>query len=132
MAQQVCLVRYTKRYRKVSVMFRFILVCIVVVGFLILSIPILLVEWVIGKFNRRAKDISSLRIVQAVFRCVLKITGSDIQIIGHENVPHDTAVLYIGNHRSFFDILLTYVLCPDLTGYVAKKKWSRFPFCPAG
>ena len=122
MAQQVCLVRYTKRYRKVSVMFRFILVCIVVVGFLILSIPILLVEWVIGKFNRRAKDISSLRIVQAVFRCVLKITGSDIQIIGHENVPHDTAVLYIGNHRSFFDILLTYVLCPDLTGYVAKKR----------
>ena len=60
-------IMYTKRYRKVSVMFRFILVCIVVVGFLILSIPILLAEWVIGKFNRRAKDISSLRIVQAVF-----------------------------------------------------------------
>lgn len=118
---------YTKRYRKVSVMFRFILVCIVVVGFLILSIPILLVEWVIGKFNRRAKDISSLRIVQAVFRCVLKITGSDIQIIGHENVPHDTAVLYIGNHRSFFDILLTYVLCPDLTGYIAKKEMEPIP-----
>ena len=108
-------------------MFRFILVCIVVVGFLILSIPILLAEWVIGKFNRRAKDISSLRIVQAVFRCVLKITGSDIEIIGHENVPRDTAVLYIGNHRSFFDILLTYVMCPDLTGYVAKKEMEPIP-----
>lgn len=120
-------IMYTKRYRKVSVMFRFILVCIVVVGFLILSIPILLAEWVIGKFNRRAKDISSLRIVQAVFRCVLKITGSDIEIIGHENVPSDTAVLYIGNHRSFFDILLTYVMCPDLTGYVAKKEMEPIP-----
>lgn len=120
-------IMYTKRYRKVSVMFRFILVCIVVVGFLILSIPILLAEWVIGKFNQRAKDISSLRIVQAVFRCVLKITGSDIEIIGHENVPSDTAVLYIGNHRSFFDILLTYVMCPDLTGYVAKKEMEPIP-----
>lgn len=120
-------ITYTKRYRKVSVMFRFILVCIIVVGFLILSIPILLAEWLIGKCNKRAKDISSLRIVQAVFRCVLKITGSDIQFIGHENVPNDTAVLYIGNHRSFFDILLTYVMCPDLTGYVAKKEMEPIP-----
>ena len=31
------------------------------------------------------------------------------------------------NHRSFFDILLTYVLVPDLTGFVAKKELSRFP-----
>ena len=32
-------------------MIRFILCVIVVVGFLILSIPILLIEWIIGKFN---------------------------------------------------------------------------------
>ena len=85
-------------------MLRFILVCIVVIGYLILSIPILLVEWIIGKYNKRTKDISSLRIIQAVFRFILKITGSDITVKGHENVPRDTAVLYIGNHRSFFDI----------------------------
>lgn len=108
-------------------MIRFICVCIVVIGYLILSIPILLVEWVIGKFNKRAKDISSLRIIQAVFRFILKITGADITIKGHENVPADAAVLYIGNHRSFFDILLTYVLCPDVTGYVAKKEMESIP-----
>ena len=108
-------------------MIRFICVCIVVIGYLILSIPILLIEWVIGKFNKRAKDISSLRIIQAVFRFILKITGADITVKGHENVPADTAVLYIGNHRSFFDILLTYVLCPDVTGYVAKKEMERYP-----
>ena len=108
-------------------MIRFICVCIVVIGYLILSIPILLIEWVIGKFNKRAKDISSLRIIQAVFRFILKITGADITVKGHENVPADTAVLYIGNHRSFFDILLTYVLCPDVTGYVAKKEMESIP-----
>lgn len=108
-------------------MLRFIIVCICVIGYLILSIPILLAEWIIGKFNRRAKDISSLRIIQAVFRFILKITGADITIIGHENVPTDQAVLYIGNHRSFFDILLTYVHCPDLTGYVAKKEMEPIP-----
>lgn len=119
-------------------MIRFIIVCICVIGYLILSIPILLAEWVVGKFNPRAKDISSLRIIQTVFRFILKVTGADITIIGHENVPKDQAVLYIGNHRSFFDILLTYVHCPDLTGYVAKKEmvpipllsiWMRYLHC---
>lgn len=108
-------------------MIRFIIVCICVIGYLILSIPILLAEWVVGKFNPRAKDISSLRIIQTVFRFILKVTGADITIIGHENVPKDQAVLYIGNHRSFFDILLTYVHCPDLTGYVAKKEMEPIP-----
>lgn len=108
-------------------MIRFIIVCICVIGYLILSIPILLAEWVVGKFNPRAKDISSLRIIQTVFRFILKVTGADITIIGHENFPKDQAVLYIGNHRSFFDILLTYVHCPDLTGYVAKKEMAPIP-----
>lgn len=108
-------------------MIRFILICICVVGYLILSIPLLIVEWIVGKFSKRAQDISSLRIIQTVFKFILKITGAKITVIGHENVPKDQAVLYIGNHRSFFDILLTYVLCPDLTGYVAKKEMEPIP-----
>ncbi|MDD3219094.1 MAG: lysophospholipid acyltransferase family protein [Lachnospiraceae bacterium] len=108
-------------------MIRFFLVCIVVIGFLILSIPVLIVEWIIGKFNPRAKDISSLRIVQGVFNICLWITGAKITIIGEENVPKDTAVLYVGNHRSFFDILLTYVRCGNRTGYVAKKEMEKIP-----
>lgn len=85
-------------------MIRFILCVIVVVGFLILSIPILLVEWIIGKFNPMAKEISSLRIVQAVFRFILWVAGVKLTVIGEENVPTDVPVLYIGNHRSFFDV----------------------------
>ncbi|HJD40659.1 MAG TPA: 1-acyl-sn-glycerol-3-phosphate acyltransferase [Candidatus Blautia stercoripullorum] len=108
-------------------MFRFIIVCIIVIGYLILSIPILIGEWFVGKQNKRKKDISSLRIIQAVFRLILKVTGADITIIGHERVPKDQAVLYIGNHRSYFDILLTYVLCPDTTGYIAKKEMEPIP-----
>ena len=119
-------------------MIRFILVCIVVIGYLILSIPILLVEWIIGKFSPMTKDISSLRIIQAVFRFILWITGAKVTVIGEENVPKDTPVLYIGNHRSYFDILLTYSRCPIRTGYIAKKEmekvpllsiWMRFLYC---
>ena len=108
-------------------MIRFIAICVVVVGYLILSIPLLLAEWIVGKINPRAKDISSLRIIQAVFRLILKMAGVTVTVIGQENVPKDTPVLYIGNHRSYFDILLTYVRCPDLTGYVAKAEMEKIP-----
>lgn len=116
------------RIRKgVIAMFRFICVATFVVLFLILSIPVLIVEWIIGKFNRPAKDISCLRIVQWVFRVILKMTGVSLTVIGEENVPRDTPVLYVGNHRSYFDILLTYSRCPIPTGYVAKKEMENIP-----
>ena len=108
-------------------MIRFLLVCITVIGFLILSIPILIVEWIIGKFNPYKKDISSLHLIQSVFRFILWLTGVEVTVIGEELVPTDEAVLYIGNHRSFFDILLTYSRCPIRTGYVAKKEMERYP-----
>ena len=107
-------------------MIRFILVCIFLITYLIVSLLIFPVEWLIGKFNKNAKDYSSLRIVQWGFRVILKITGVKVTVIGEENIP-DEAVLYIGNHRSFFDILLTYVRCKRLTGYVAKKEMEKAP-----
>lgn len=108
-------------------MLRFIFVVIVVIGYLILSIPLLLIEWIIGKFNPYAKEISSLRIIQTVFRFILWLTGLKLEVIGEENVPKDCAVLYIGNHRSFFDVLITYARCPRRTGYVSKMELKKFP-----
>lgn len=108
-------------------MIRFIFTCILVIGFLVLSIPILIVEWIIGKFAPMTKDVSSLRLIQAVFRFLLRVTGVKVTVIGEENVPKDTPVLYIGNHRSYYDILLTYSRCPLRTGYIAKKEMERYP-----
>ena len=108
-------------------MIRFILVVITVVGFLILSIPILIAEWLIGKKNPRLRDETSLHIVQFMFKWILKLAGTKVTVIGEENVPKDIPVLYIGNHRSFFDILVTYSRCPRLTGYVAKDGMEKIP-----
>lgn len=107
-------------------MIRFICVVIFLILYLILSIPVFLVEWIIGKFNPEARDYSSLRIVQWGFKVILKMTGVETTVIGEENIP-DEPVLFIGNHRSFFDILLTYSRCKRLTGYVAKKEMEKIP-----
>lgn len=108
-------------------MIRFIITVIFVVSFLILSIPIMLVEWIIGKFNPGLKDRSSLAIVNWAFRWVIRIAGTKVIAIGEENIPSDTAVLYVGNHRSFYDIILTYVRVPRPTGYVSKKEMDKWP-----
>ncbi|MBQ6886025.1 MAG: 1-acyl-sn-glycerol-3-phosphate acyltransferase [Lachnospiraceae bacterium] len=108
-------------------MIRFILIAIFLITFLICSIPLFFIEWLIGKFNMDIKSRSSLAIVNWAFRCILFIAGTKVTVIGKENVPKDTAVLYVGNHRSFFDIVLTYVRVPRLTGYVSKVEIKKVP-----
>lgn len=118
-------------------MIRLIFVVLFLVIFLILSIPVFLIEWLIGKVNPRARDISSLRIVQAAFKVIAFLSGCHVTVIGEENIPKEAA-LFIGNHRSYFDIVLTYARCPDLTSYMAKieiakvpllSTWMRFLHC---
>lgn len=108
-------------------MIRLILTFIFVISFLVLSIPLLIAEWIIGKFNPGLKDRSSLAIVNWAFRWVIRIAGTKVIVKGEENVPKDTAVLYVANHRSYYDIILTYVRVPRPTGYVAKKEMLRYP-----
>lgn len=106
---------------------RLIIVASFLVLFLVLSIPLMIAEWIIGKFNRPLKDKSSLAIVQWAFRCIAFLSGVHLTVIGEENVPKDTPVLYIGNHRSYFDIVLTYARVPRLCGYIAKKEMEHVP-----
>lgn len=108
-------------------MIRLLLVIIFVVLYLLIGIPILGITWLIGRANRHAQDIICLRLVQVAFKIILFLSGTNVTVKGAENVPKDQAVLYIGNHRSYFDILLTYSRCPGLTGYVSKDVLNKVP-----
>ncbi|MEI3245329.1 MAG: lysophospholipid acyltransferase family protein [Lachnospiraceae bacterium] len=109
-------------------MIRLLVIALFLVVFFIFSIPLYLIEWLVGKVNPHARDISSLRIVQGAFKIILFLSGCKLKVIGEEYVPKDEAVLYIGNHRSFFDVVITYARCPGLTGYLAKKEIEKVPF----
>jgi len=108
-------------------MIRFILIVIFVFSFLILSTPIMFVYWLIGKENPALKDRLSKRTIDWAFNIVSLLAGSKVIVLGKENIPVDTAVLYVGNHRSFFDIVLTCSKFPGITGYVAKKEMNKWP-----
>lgn len=107
-------------------MIRFILVVLMLFGFLISSIPLLVGEWIVGRKDRRRQQEHSLKVVQAMFRLIIRLTGSEVTVKGRERIP-EGAVLYVGNHRSYFDILVGYTCVPGLTGFVAKKEMLRYP-----
>ncbi len=107
---------------------RLIPTIIFLIAFFIISIPIYLIELLIGRFSRHAMVASSQKIVVGAFHVILFICGVKRTVIGQENVPKNEAVLYISNHRSYFDIPVAYSTVPTLTGFMAKKEIARIPF----
>lgn len=108
-------------------MLRFIIIVLFLVVFLICSLPILLVFKLFYKRFPAQIDRMSLVIVRWAFRVIFSLTGSELIVIGEENVPKDQAVMYAGNHNSFFDIVIGYSKVPSLTGFVSKMSMKKFP-----
>lgn len=106
---------------------RTILDVLFLVIFLIISLPIQGVLWIIRKFNRDAADMASLHIVNWAFKVIAFFSGVKPDIKGLEKVPTDQPVLYVGNHLGFFDVILTYPLMKRRTGYISKKEFEKVP-----
>ncbi len=108
-------------------MIRVIFAVLFVAIFLILSLPIQGILWIIGRFSPWTQKTVSLAIVSWAFNVVSFISGIKKTVIGEENVPKDTAVLYVGNHRSIFDIVIAYPRVPRPTGFIAKQEILKVP-----
>lgn len=107
-------------------MIRIFFAVLFLLTFLIISLLIQLIEEIVGLFSKKAKAVSSLAIVNWAFRVIIFIAGTKLTVIGEENVPKEEPVLYVLNHRGYFDILLTYTRVPRPTGYVAKKEMLKY------
>ncbi len=107
---------------------RLIIALMFLLIFFIISIPLYLIEFIIGRFNHRAMVASSQAIVVGAFRIILLISGVKRTVIGRENVPKNEPILYIANHRSYFDVPVAYSSIPTLTGFMAKKEIAKVPF----
>lgn len=109
-------------------MIRLLLVVLFLLLFFIVSIPVLIVERVISLFQPAFhKRRFIFAFVQFGFRCIMFLSGIRLTVIGKERIPAGQAVLYIGNHQSYFDVVLAYGLMPDLTGFVAKHSMLKVP-----
>lgn len=108
-------------------MIRFFLVILFILIFFICSLVVLPIEGLIGLFSQKAKDVSCLAIIKAICRTIIFLTGAKVEVKGLENVPKDQPVLYVGNHRSYFDIVITMIYVNRITGYVSKIENGNVP-----
>ena len=108
-------------------MIRFLILCMILAGFLIFGYPLLIMQNSLGKKDPTARGHESTKIVRFMFSLFLKVAGVKVTVKGAENIPTDKAVLYVGNHRSYFDILVGYTTTPGLVGFIAKKEMRKFP-----
>lgn len=108
-------------------MIRFGLVLIFLFFFFIVSLLLFVLLFFVGLFNKNLRDRISYAIVSWAFRVILVISGTKIDVIGRENIPMDKAALYVGNHRSIFDIVINYSILPPLMGFVSKKEIKKVP-----
>ena len=108
-------------------MLRTILAALFAFLFLVLGLPVLGIEWLYRKINKKGADLSTLRIVQWALSVITTISGVNVIVEGAQNIPDDEAVVYIANHRSIFDVIIGYTHCPGLTGFIAKNNLEKVP-----
>ena len=60
-------------------------------------------------------------------RGILKVTGVSLVVEGLENIPKDTACVFVGNHRSYYDIPLLLASLDKPHGVLAKEELEK-PF----
>ncbi|MCR5271821.1 MAG: 1-acyl-sn-glycerol-3-phosphate acyltransferase [Lachnospiraceae bacterium] len=106
---------------------RTIIIFIYLFFFFLIGLPYMGIEFLLGKINKKASDLRQLRYVQLAFKIILAIGGIQVTVKGEEKIPDDTAVLYVGNHRGIFDIVISYSRCKNLTGYISKDNIAHIP-----
>lgn len=106
---------------------RTIVVILYFIFVMIVSLPLYLLVFLIGKKNPMKMHKISQRIVSHFLKMILFLSGAKVTVKGLENIPANEAVLYVANHRSYFDILLGYTTVPTPTSFVAKKEMLHFP-----
>lgn len=107
---------------------RSFLVILALVLFFLLTLPVYLILLCFRKKHRRVTSAIAQKFVRYGFAFVVFFTGTKPIVKGLENIPKDQPVLYVSNHKSFFDIPLAYMTLPNLTGFVSKKEVKKVPF----
>lgn len=105
---------------------------IIVFIYLIPVFFISLIQLAIGYFYTKIDPLKSelwqLKIVKFYLKSIYLLGGIRPEYRGLENLPEaGTGVLYVSNHRSIFDIILTYCVQPGPVGYISKKEFEHVP-----
>lgn len=64
--------------------------------------------------------------VKKALRRLLRIAGVKVEVSGLDKIPEE-ACLYVGNHSSYYDIIVAEAVIPGGAGFVAKDSLKQIP-----
>jgi 1-acyl-sn-glycerol-3-phosphate acyltransferase len=91
----------------------------------IMSLNLIKVKFMDKKTPKEA-SVYAYRAAQNIAKYVLKVTKTNMEVTGTENIPSENCV-FISNHQAIFDgfVLLAYIDKPF--GFIAKKEIKKIP-----
>ncbi|MBR6328666.1 MAG: 1-acyl-sn-glycerol-3-phosphate acyltransferase [Lachnospiraceae bacterium] len=109
-------------------MIRAILDVLILTFFLILSLPGKWLVFLLRKTGHYDAGNKLAKFCAGILFDLLRIaSGVKLTVRGEENLTRDEGVLYVGNHCSYFDIVLSFCAFKTCTGYIGKKELGRYP-----
>ncbi|RHP96608.1 lysophospholipid acyltransferase family protein [Clostridium sp. AM54-14XD] len=81
----------------------------------------------LAKKDQDKAYIKAQKLVKGFFGAVMFLTGCKRTVIGKENIPADQPVMFVGNHRSYFDILSCHNAIDMPLGFMSKDNIKDIP-----
>ena len=106
-----------------------LLVFLILLFFFCLLFPLIYLIGLIGSaFDKDFPGRFTFYYIRALMHLAIFVGGCRVTATGLENIPDDETVLYVMNHRSYFDVFISYTYFKKPTGFIAKKSLSKVPF----
>ena len=94
--------------------------------YVIITLPLIGICHIVRIFNVKAAHLIAQFLLSIIFKFIIFIGGSKLEVKGEENIP-DCAVLFTANHRGIFDIVVAYATIKKPMSFIGKIELSRIP-----
>ena len=94
---------------------------------ILIDLPLHLITWLIEKASPGSCTKFRHGYARFAMKGIWLLASGRATVLGLENIPEDHPVLFVGNHRSIFDIILAGSLIKYPVGFVAKKELQGTP-----
>lgn len=94
-----------------------------------MSVPFLIGRYIFGwlRFSRRFLQHYGHLVSHYWGLMVVKLARVKVEVTGHENIPQEEAVVFVGNHQGNFDIPVVLGFINKPKGFLAKAELVKVP-----
>lgn len=99
---------------------------IIILSIIVTSPALIVVKYYDLRKKQDKRDAFIHKFTYKWSKFIISVSGMTLNVYGQENVPTDEAVLFVGNHQSYFDIPLLLSGINKPKGFIAKLELGKW------